>query len=157
LSSTSKDFTTGQVLTAAQMDEMPQGVLSLVTSTSVAGPTSGTTELDVLTAAAITPAQTGRRLRLSFHARGISVTNAADTFIMRIKEGSTTLSEAHHQPAATGNTSGACDFSAFVDSPTVAAHTYKVTIVRNAGSGTASVSATATAPMTFAVEDVGAV
>lgn len=132
------------------------GVVGFATPvTSSVGPTSGTTELDVITAPAVVPVGANRRLRLSFHARGLSCTVATDIFLLQIKEGATVLNQAHYNPANTGVASGASDFSAWVSSPTTASHTYKVTIVRATGTGTASVSATATAPITFAVEDVG--
>lgn len=52
-----------------------------------------------------------------------------------------------------------CDFEAIVDSPTAASHTYKVTIVRVSGTGTATVLAASSpnSPMHITVEDIGAI
>lgn len=134
----------------------PLGVIGFATPlTSGVGPTSGTTELDVITAPAVTPAGTNRRLRITFHARAYTCTLATDLFVVKIKEGATVLAEAHYNPDDTGAVSIGTDFTAWVSSPTAVAHTYKATIVRAIGTGTASVSATATAPITLAVEDVG--
>jgi hypothetical protein len=148
----------GDTWTAARVNDLPQGVVGWATPvTASVGPTSGTTELDVITAPAVVLAAADRRLRLRFHCRGLSCTNVGDIFTLRIKEGATTLTDAAYLPSNTGVASIASDFEAFVSSATAASHTYKVTIVRASGAGTASVSATATAPITFTVEDVGKV
>lgn len=155
MASTPHDFVSGELLTAAQMDKMPQGIFAVASSTSAIGPTSSTTELDIVTAAAVTLLTADRQIRLRFHARGISVSVADGIHIVRIKEGATVLNEAHYNPAGTGVASIAADFEAIVSSPTAASHTYKATIQRSSGTGNATVSATATAPITLTVEDVG--
>jgi hypothetical protein len=148
----------GDTWTAARVNDLPQGIIGYATPiTASVGPTSGTTELDVITAPAVVLAASDRRLRLRFDCRGLSCTNVGDTFVLRIKEGSTTLKDASYLPSNTGVASIGSDFEAIVSSPTAASHTYKVTIVRAGGTGTASVSATATAAITFYVEDCGKV
>ncbi len=105
-------------------------------------------------------AASDRRIRLRFHCRGIvsSVGGSTDVFTVRIKEGATVLNESNYLGVVTtAAATGGCDFEHILSSPTAASHTYKVTIQRAIGSGTASVSATATAPLTFTVEDVGKV
>lgn len=156
--STSRVFTAGQVLTAAQMNDLPQGILGKVTATTDFGPASAATELDVITAPAVTIAGTTRRLRISFHARNMQSSVASDVFVIRIKEGATILQEAHFLSAvATAAESMATDFSAIVDSPSAASHTYKVTATRAIGTGNLTISGTASAPITLTVEDVGQV
>ena len=154
MASTPQDFTSGQVLTDTNMDKLPQGIMAVATVTSNVGPTSSTTELDVVTAAAVTPLQSNRRYRLRFHCRGATATVVNDTFVFRIKEGATVLNDLNWVPFATAITH-VPDFEAIVDSPTAASHTYKVTITRATGTGTATVGATATAPITLTVEDAG--
>lgn len=158
MASTPQDFTSGLVLTDTMMDKLPQGAMTLASSTSSAAATSGTTELDVLTATAVTPAEAGRRWRLRWHCLGITGTVANDIFTVRIKEGATELNASRNVTIVTGVSiaSGGCDFEAIVDSPTLVAHTYKVTIARNTGTGTATVGAAATTPMTLTLEDIGA-
>jgi len=73
------------------------------------------------------------------------------------RKGATILNEAHYTPSATGAASIGSDFEAIVDSPSVAAHTYKATIQRALGTGNATVGATTTAPITLTVEDCGGV
>jgi len=157
MASTPQDFTSGLVLTDTMMDKLPQGIVGWAAPvTASVGPTSGGTELDVITAAAVTPAQTGRRWRLRFHCRGIQDTVTGDLFFLRIKEGSTVLNETHFVTYTSPATINGVDFEAIVDSPSTASHTYKVTIQRSTGTGTATVSATSTAPILFYVEDAGA-
>lgn len=155
--STSKTFTVNQVLTAAQMNDLPQGILTVASATSDSSATSGTTELDVLTASAVTITQANRRLRLRFHARALNGSVTGDTFILRIKEGSTILVETVFTAPGTSDTAIGSDFEAIVDSPTAASHTYKVTIQRFNGTGVGIVRATANGPMKLTVEDVGAI
>jgi hypothetical protein len=155
--STSRVFTVNQVLTAALMNDLPQGVLGITSATSDVGPTSGTTELDILTAGAVTIAGTARRIRIHFHARALGASVAGDTFILRIKEGATILSESVYTAPGTGDNAVGSDFEAYVDSPTAASHTYKVTLQRFNGTGTCSVRASASGPMKIVIEDVGQV
>lgn len=153
--STSRDFTAGQVFTAAQADGLSQGVISYATPlTASVGPTSGTTPLDIITAPAVTIARTGRRIRITFHCRGNSGTVAGDTFLISIREGGTILQDAVFCPPGTTLTGIANHVIAYV-SPTAASHTYKATITRNSGTGTATVQASADSPITLTVEDVG--
>ena len=154
--STSRVYTVGQVLTAAQVNDLPQGILGKTVLTANAGPTSGTTELDVITAPAVTIAMTTRRLRIRVTARGLIQTVGGDTFTLRIKEGATVLSEYILTSNAT-NVAQGFSLEAIVDSPTAASHTYKASVTRALGTGTGTVEATASAPFTITVEDVGQV
>lgn len=155
MASTSHDYTTGEVLTAARMDQHPQGALTVATGTSNVGPTSGTTELDIITASAVTIASASRRLKITLQVRGYSATNAGDIFQISIKEGATTLGETIYTPPGTSVTGIGTHLTAIVSSPTAASHTYKATIVRISGSGTATASGTATGPILLIVEDIG--
>jgi hypothetical protein len=155
--STSRVYTVNQVLTAAQVKDFPQGVLGLASATADSSATSAATELDILTAPAVTIAGAGRRLRIRFHARALGASVAGDTFILRIKEGATILSESVYTAPGTGDNAVGSDFEAYVDSPTAASHTYKLTAQRFNGTGTLTVRASANGPMKLAVEDVGQV
>lgn len=148
----------GDFVRASDPLDLPLGILGSATPiTTSVGPTSGTAELDVITAPAVTPATSSRRLRIRFHARGTSGGTGGEQYLLRIKEGSTTLQEYVYIFTTGSVTNTGIDFEAIVDSPTAAAHTYKVTIARTSGAGTLSVSATATGPITLTVEDCGAV
>jgi hypothetical protein len=155
LASTPQDFTSGQVLTAVQMDKLPQGILDFQSSTSNSSATSAGSELTLLTASALTPAQSSRRWKLRFHARGTQATVSADTFVFRFKESGTVLNEYHYITATGGSsTIDGVDWE-HVLTPSVAAHTYSVVVARATGTGTLTTLGAATAPMFFYVEDVG--
>ena len=155
--STSHDFLAGEVLTAALMDSLPQGVLGIGTATADSSSTSGTTTLDLVTASAVTIAATGRRLRITGTWRSITGTVSGDVFSFRIQEGATVLDEQNQQieVASVGHNGGV--IQADVASPTAASHTYKLTVTRVLGTGTASVAGAATYKMKILVEDVGQV
>lgn len=153
--STPRDYTTGQVLTATMVDDLAQGVLAFAQITANAGPTSGTTALDVVTAAAITPAAANRRLRITAHIRSVTGTVASDTFELRIREGSTQLNAISFQIINTAVPQWSGDLSHIVEGPTVASHTYKLSLVRTSGTGTATLEAAATYPCQITVEDCG--
>lgn len=155
MASTPQDFTSGLVLTDVHMDKLPQGILDFQSSTSNSSATSSTSELTLLTASALTPAQSSRRWKLKFHARGTNATVSADTFVYRFKESGTVLNEYHYITASGGG--GTIDGIEFehIFSPSVAAHTYTVVVARATGTGTLTTLATATAPMFLYVEDVG--
>jgi len=156
--STSRDFISGNVLTASQMDDLEQGVIAMATPLTTGGTTSGTTELTIITAPAVTIAQTNRRIKVSFSCRGYSSATANDVYIIRIKEGATTFNEQIVVITTTATTLSTGNvFHAWIDSPTAASHTYSATIQRSSGTGTATVAASATAPINLAVEDVGTV
>jgi hypothetical protein len=147
----------GDTWTAARVNDLPQGVLAKTTATANAGPTSGTTELDIITLTAITLNASDRRLLLKFYCRGYSCSNAGDLFTVRLKEGATTLTDGAYLPSATGVASIGAYLEVYIDSAATGSHTYKATIVRSIGSGTATVAGTATAPITISVMDVGKV
>jgi len=155
LASTPQDFTSGQVLTAVMMDKLPQGVLDFQSSTSNSSATSSTSELTLLTASALTPAQSSRRWKLKFHARGTQATVAADTFVFRFKESGATINEFHYITAAGSSVTIDGIELEHILTPTVAAHTYSVVVARATGTGTLTTLGTATAPMFLYVEDVG--
>lgn len=148
--SNDRTYTVGQVLTAAQVNDFPQGLLGKTASSADVGPTSGTTELDIITAPAATLVA-GRRIKLTFHTRAITASTVGDTFVFRLKEGATVFEEFTHTAIST---SYGITFSAWVDSPTAGSHTYKATVQRTAGTGTVSMSGTGS-PIVIAVEDIG--
>jgi len=156
LASTSQDFTSGQVLTAAELDQLPQGVLATASTTSNLGPLLAGSETTLLTLSAVTPAQTSRRFRLGFHCRGVSGDVVNDVFVIRFKEGATTLNETHFVPRVGSSTiTQGLDFSHYIDSPTVASHTYSVVVIKSSGTGNITLSGTSTAPTFLYLEDVG--
>ena len=138
----------------AVVEAQGKGVLERVSSTSSVGPTVGAGELTIITAGAVVvPAN--RLLLVEFYCRALSGTNAGDIFEVRIKEGGTVLADAVFTPPGTSLTGIGNHIQAEV-TPSAASHTYLATIIRIAGTGTATVQATATSPIRLRVVDMGA-
>lgn len=99
----------------------------------------------------VTPAS-GRRIRITGVIEFFD-TVAADSVALSIKEGATTLAQSHWiSPAATNNQTAV---ALVVLTPTNAAHTYKLTLERVAGTGSITMAAAATVPAWIQIEDVG--
>lgn len=154
--SNDRTYTVGQILTAAQVNDLPQGILG-ITRVTADFTNAGSPEVDVITAPAVTLVA-NRRIRISFHAATIGGSVANDQFVLTIKEGTTGLNEAwHFVITVSGFHSGAVNFSHVIDAPSAGSHTYKVTLFRNAGTGTCTMSASASRPMFLTVEDCGSI
>jgi len=118
--------------------------------------TSSTTILDVLSAPAFTPVSASRVLKITVHWRSLNVATDPGIYLVMIREGSTKLNEQSHKVETVGTGQQGGTLTHYVASPTAAAHTYKLSIQRASGTGTAVVEADATYPMQILVEDVGA-
>jgi hypothetical protein len=152
--STSRVYTVGQVLTAAQVNDLSQGVLNFTTSSADIGPTSGTTELDVITAGAVTVAASTRRIKVTFSCQSYTGMTNGDVFLLRIKEGATVLQVFTVVASSAAVTYPGGTYSTLIN-PTAASHTYKVTIQRSAGTGVVTI--VGAGPLQLIVEDCGAV
>lgn len=126
------------------------------TQTTASSSTSGTTILDVLSAPAFTPISSSRLLKITAHWRSITVTTDPGTYTLMIREGSTLLNGENHKVESTGTGQQGGTMSHLVVSPSGASHTYKFSIQRASGTGTAVVDADATYPIFICVEDIGA-
>jgi hypothetical protein len=114
---------------------------------------SAATDLAGFTAT-ITPSGAGRRIRVSYRFVYAVLSVATDQFQFTIQEGATVLQTALYVAPAGGFVQlPMYDF--VILTPTNAAHTYKLTGVRFAGTGTATINASATQPAFFTVEDIG--
>lgn len=153
--SVSRDYTAGQVLTAAQADDWAQGVLGRAQSTSGVGPTSGTTILDILSAPVVTIAATNRLIKVTIQWRSLNVATDAGIYTVMIREGSTKLNEQAHKVETTGTGQQGGTLTHYIASPSAASHTYKMSIQRATGTGTVTVEADPTYPIQILVEDAG--
>jgi hypothetical protein len=113
-------------------------------------------ETDIVTAAAFTPVDSSRLLRVSVVVRGLQFSVATDIFVFRIKEGSTQLQERTVRSESGGTGTDGFDFWVYIPNPTAASHTYKLTGGRVDGTGTCVIQADATYPCQILVEDCGA-
>ncbi len=144
---TSKKVTGAQILA-----KTAQGTLaSPAPVTANQGTFTAQTDLTGL-AATITAAQAnGRRIRVSCQVN-LQSSIAADDVFLNIMEGATILQQINFDcPRANFPYVG---LSAVILTPTNAAHTYKLSAARNAGSGNITMAASATNPAYILVEDI---
>ncbi len=123
--------------------------------TADVGPTSGTTPLDVITASAFTPPDTNRRYRITARIYGLLQSVATDQFELRIMEGATQLDSMQLRTDSATFPLEGTTLIHYVEGPTAVSHTYKMTIVRSGGTGTATIEAGSDHPIQLAVEYVG--
>lgn len=120
---------------------------------STVSQTSVTTEVDRTGLSVNVTVPAGRRLRITAHSPAMSSTVAGDSARMWIKEGATGLTLAQSFIHATGSGGPSLTASTVV-SPSAGSHTYKVTVLRNTGTGSLTFSADPTFPAFILVEDI---
>jgi hypothetical protein len=146
--STSRTYTTGQVLTAAQQNDLEQGTLGYAQVT--ANQTGITTVVDLTGLTVTVTVVAGRRIRIMGSATFQN--NTLDAIAeMTILEDATTIQTADItcRPASSNQLLDAT----VIRQPSVGSHTYKLKAA--AGGGTVQMSASATAPAFILVEDIG--
>lgn len=113
-----------------------------------------TTEQDLTGLTVTVTVVAGDRIRITAHVRVAATGGASDIPELRIKEGTTILAldRCHFSTASILSTL----HGEVVLSPTAGAHTYKLSLVRDTGSGTLTMSAGATFPAFILVEGIGA-
>jgi len=125
--------------------------------TTTQGPTSGTTELVVATLAAFTP-DGSTEIELVFNWNRVTFSVGTDTFLMRLYDGPTagsgTLLIDSLIIQGSGSTEPGAGSVRWRGTPSNASHTYTARIVRNSGTGTATLSLTGTREALFTVSEV---
>ena len=152
MSSASTTFTSGQSPTAAQVNGWAQGTLGY--AQAVANQTGITTVVDVTGLTATVTVVANRRIRITGYCQGQSSV-AGDGLTFRIMEGATQLQDCP-MDVTTANRSITFHTQVVIQ-PSAGAHSYKMTFQRYAGTGTALVGASTSAPAFILVEDIGAV
>ena len=143
-------YTAGDVLTAADMNLLPAGVLDRASVTSTQG--SITTVVDLTSLDVTWTAVTGRLYRITAQCELLSSV-ADDVATMTITtSGNTIVSRATHTLGAI-NTSETMNAVALVTGS--GSVTYKLRAFRAAGSGTLSMFASSEVPAFVKVEDIG--
>lgn len=157
-------YATSDVVTAANLNEtrdnltfLKSGVALVSSVTSSQGPTSGTTELVVATSPAFT-ADGSTLVAIDFTWYNINESVAGDFFQVKLYEGTTPgagtqLAQWIHNGAPSSTVIGGGLVRAVV-TPSAGTHTYTARIVRSSGSGTATLSASSTAPAILMVTQV---
>lgn len=156
---TPRTWVTGEVVTAAELNAhvrdnvnfLKSGVYAQQTLTTSSSSTSGTTELVVASAPAITfdgttPAE------VTFNWQNVALTVGTDTFRVRLYDGPTAGSGTQiAEWLLAVATTGGSGFIRAIVTPSAGSHTFTARLVRTAGTGTASVFASATIPATILV------
>jgi hypothetical protein len=135
----------------ADTDKVPRGVLGYSQVTADQG--SITTEVDLTSLSSAVTALASRRLKITGSVRFAS-TVVNDRVDLRIFEGGTQL-QARAVALNNANASEGVEVFVYI-TPSVGAHTYKLTATRVTGTGTITMGASATTPAFIVVEDVGA-
>jgi len=148
--STSRTYTVGAVLTAAQQNDLAQGTLGYAQVTANQGSITTVVDLTSLTVTATLVA--GRRIRITGQCLFQS-TVADDTVELRIMEGGTQLTQIDVIARVASITATA--HGSVILTPTAASHTYKLSALRASGTGTVTMTAGATFPAYILVEDIG--
>lgn len=120
-----------------------------VKGTSNVGPTSGTTVLDVISCTAIT-GDGATPWEITVDLASITFTVASDVFEVRIQNGATQLHSHRIQAAGAVSSAQAGSTLVTINVPAAGSQTYKATIVRVAGTGTATVAGSSTSPILIA-------
>ena len=118
--------------------------------------TSSSTVLDVLSAPAFTPISASRLIKITGQWRSMTVTTDPGIYTVYIREGSTSLNQQNHELSAPAVGLSGGSIVTYVASPSAAAHTYKLSMQRASGTGTAVMNAAATYPIQIIVQDIGA-
>jgi hypothetical protein len=136
----------------AQSGTSVRGCLPSGYAQVVANQGSITTETDLTGLTVTVTVNSGERIKITGHIAVASGT-AQDLMELKIKESTTVLAIARcHQGTASGFQTLHAEV---VLTPSAASHTYKLSLVRDTGSGTLTMSAGATFPAFILVEGIG--
>lgn len=141
-------FSLGQTMLGTAV---PAGTLGYAQVVANQGTFTGTTDLTSLTVTVSVAA--GRRIKITGQCV-LSSSVTSDSAALLILEGVTTLQDANAQLGVTGQFGATCT-AIVILTPTVGAHTYKLTAQRIAGSGNITMDASAPQPAFILVEDIG--
>jgi hypothetical protein len=145
-------FTAGQVLTAAQMNNLPFGVVERASNTTLS---QNVTTLTDLTSMSVTFTGVANRL-YRIEGRVLLKSNEAGNAVsLIIRDGSNTILNLDIISCATVNQ----DFGAYISHfmTVTGSYTVKLTCQRQTGSGTITASSAATFPAQLLVTDLGTV
>jgi hypothetical protein len=145
----------GDPLTAAQINSVAAGWIGYAEKTSDQAGISST-QVDISSLTTTVTVNASRRLLISAYVdAGGSAVN--DRFAVLIMDGATQLqSSVLYVPFADAAITTMSFTPMTVETPTAGAHTYKLVAVRNNGSGTMTIQASAANPGMLLVQDIGA-
>lgn len=144
--------TTGDLVSAADWNALPHGLLDRAEVTADQGGVGAETDLTGLTVT-VTPAS-GRLIKITGEGEFRS-TVAGDRLVLRIYEDASAVGGAVvYSPVASSSLGETAHGEAFVTGDG-SSHTYKLTLERSVGSGTAGLVSSSTRPAFILVEDIG--
>lgn len=132
----------------------PRGVLGFAELTTDSSTTSGSAVLDVLSAPAVTP-ESNRVIKITVQWRSLVTTVLGDVCEVYIREGSTLHNSQNHRIDTASVGQAGCTMVHYIDSPSAASHTYKISIARVAGTGACTMNGASFFPIQIIVEDIG--
>jgi hypothetical protein len=157
-----RTWVTGEIVTAAElnahvrdnMNFLKSGVVASTTVTANVGPTSSTTELVVASAPAVTFDGT-TQVEVMFSWYNVTLTVATDSFKILLYDGPTAGSGTNvAQWLLTIAANGGSGVTRAILTPSAASHTYTARLVRNSGTGTATLIGSAVTPAVISVAQV---
>lgn len=143
--------TAGQVLTAANVNNLPGGWIGFVEVTTAQSGISAITDLTGLSQA-VTVNNT-RKIKITFHSPGTLSTVAGDRFRYYVREGATILQTIEGVAPGTSRAEGMT--MTWSGNPSSGSHTYKISLERITGTGTLTAAADADGKMQMLIEDIG--
>jgi hypothetical protein len=145
---TAYDPVNGTALTETNLEKFAGGWIGHVEVAAVQG--SITTEVDLTGLAVTVTVNTSRRIKLEAFG-SLQSTVGGDLGAIFIKESATQLSAAQKRL----ETSNTFVYAVAILTPSGGSHTYKLTAARTSGTGTVTMTASATQPAFFLVSDLG--
>ena len=152
MASPNTTFTAGAILTAAQMNDLPFGLVGAAENTSLAQ--TFTTIVDLTSLSVTFTGIAGRRYRVEGYLLMQSNTNG-DAVNLQIRDGSNTVLQQgiyHLESSAVAYMATACTVIAATGSTTV-----KLSGLRQAGTGTITANGGSTFPAQIIVTDIGSI
>jgi hypothetical protein len=148
-------FTAGDVLAAADMNALPGGFIAYAQRGANQGLADSASVQDLSNLEVTFTALASRRYKITGHAGMASVNNAA-RWIGLVRKGSTTIGRFGQIIGydSGNNATGMLD-GCIVDSPSAGSVTYKLSVERISGTGSATSAAAAENPAFILVEDIG--
>lgn len=159
---TPRTFVTAEIETAAifnthlrdNLNFLKSGIYVNTTVTANSAATSATTELVVASAPALTPDGT-TPIEVMFNWYNVTLTVTTDLFLMKLYDGPTAGSGTQiGQFLLNSAANGGSGMMRYAYVPTAVSHTYTARLVRNIGTGTGTLVASATTPAVITVAQV---
>lgn len=133
------------------------GTLGYAQRTTSAGPDPFSTITDVADLSVTVTAPANRRLRITGYAPGIDGTVAGDVFGLYVRDGANTQLNRTQLRVDSSSVGNPGSTVMAVVTPSAGTVTYKLSVLRLAGTGNATFTAGATHPLFILVEDIGGV